>query len=237
MSVQKSSKSTKKETRTRNWWFVLYPESAPPDWRNILDELHIPYAVSPLHDKDINEDGLPKKPHWHIILMFEGVKSFSQIKEITDTLNAPIPQAINGLVGTARYLIHRDNPDKHQYDKNEIICGGGFDVKELLDRSPSDKRAIVKEIYEFIKNNDITEFYQLTDYAFDNNADWFEILMDGHTMVFDAVIRSRRHSDSLAIKRLDKAKTDYVDKMAEQGVKVDKTTGEVIEDPPVSADQ
>lgn len=106
-----------------------------------------------------------------------------------------------------------------------------------MDRSPSDKRAIVKEIYEFIKNNDITEFYQLTDYAFDNNADWFEILMDGHTMVFDAVIRSRRHSDSLAIKRLDKAKTDYVDKMAEQGVKVDKTTGEVIEDPPVSADQ
>lgn len=238
MAKEKSSKV--KETRTRNWWFVLYPESAPEDWRNVLDELHIQYAISPLHDKDKNPDGELKKPHWHIILMFEGVKSYQQIKEITDSLNAPIPQAVNGLVGTVRYLIHKDNPDKFQYNKAEIIAGGGFDVAELLDRSPSDKRAIVKEIYEFIKTQDITEFYELTDYAFENNADWFEILMDGHTMVFDAVIKSRRHSNKLQQERDERKQAEAAERLKalreEQGIKVDEATGEVIEDTAVQSD-
>lgn len=191
----------KKETRTRNWWFVLYPESAPPDWRDTLDELHIQYAISPLHDRDVDANGELKKPHWHVILVFEGVKSYSQIKEITDSLNAPIPQAVNGLVGTVRYLVHRDNPDKAQYPAEEIVCGGGFDIAEVMNRSASDKRRIVREIYEFISMNDITEFYQLTDYAYHYNPDWFDILMDGHTVVFNAVIKSRRHAPQLRDKK------------------------------------
>lgn len=187
----------KKETRTRNWWFVLYPESAPKNWLEILDELHIQYAVSPLHDKDVDANGEVKKPHFHVILAFEGVKSYSQIKEITDRLNAPIPQPVNGLIGTVRYLIHKDNPDKFQYAKEEIICGGGFDVVEFLERSPADKRKIIREIYDFIRENDITEFYELTDYAYENNTDWFEILMSGNTIAFNAVIKSRRHAPQL----------------------------------------
>jgi hypothetical protein len=238
MAKEKSSK--KRETRYRNWWFVLYPESAPEDWKQRIDDLHIQYAISPLHDKDRNPDGELKKPHWHVILCYENVKTYEQIKEFTDSLNAPIPQAVNGLVGTVRYLIHKDNPDKYQYNKAEIIAGGGFDVAELLDRSPSDKRAIVKEIYEFIKTQDITEFYELTDYAFENNADWFEILMDGHTMVFDAVIKSRRHSNKLQQERDERKQAEAAERLKalreEQGIKVDEATGEVIEDTAVQSD-
>lgn len=231
MSKEKSS--NKRETRYRNWWFVLYPESAPEDWKQRIDDLHIQYAISPLHDKDIDPNGKLKKPHWHVILCYESVKTYEQIKELTDSLNAPIPQAVNGLVGTVRYLIHKDNPDKYQYNKAEIIAGGGFDVAELLDRSPADKRAIVKEIYEFIKTQDITEFYELTDYAFENNADWFDILMNGHTMVFDAVIKSRRHSNKLAQEREDAKQNKAFEELKalrkEQGIEVNEETGEVIE--------
>lgn len=63
------------EKRTRNWWFVLYPDSAPNNWKAILNDLHIQYYVSPLHDKDINPDGEMKKPHWHVIVTFEGIKA------------------------------------------------------------------------------------------------------------------------------------------------------------------
>lgn len=45
----------KKDSRTRNWSFIVYPESAPNNWREILQEEMTPFAVSPLHDKDINE--------------------------------------------------------------------------------------------------------------------------------------------------------------------------------------
>ncbi|MDU7039740.1 MAG: Rep family protein, partial [Lactococcus lactis] len=60
----------KKDTRTRNWTFFVYPESAPSNWREILDSYHVPWIESPLHDKDVNSDGEIKKAHWHVLLMF-----------------------------------------------------------------------------------------------------------------------------------------------------------------------
>lgn len=41
--------------RTRSWTFILYPESAPENWREILNDLFIQWVESPLHDKDIDE--------------------------------------------------------------------------------------------------------------------------------------------------------------------------------------
>ena len=52
----------------------------------------VPGFISPLHNKDVNADGTPKKPHWHVILTFKGLKSYEQVKAITDKLNAPAPQ-------------------------------------------------------------------------------------------------------------------------------------------------
>ena len=86
-STAKSVKS--QQTRTRNWVFFVYPSkeqlsnfetdydgadgygSAPDNWRDILDEEHIQWVESPLHDKDKLPDGRTKKPHWHILLLFD----------------------------------------------------------------------------------------------------------------------------------------------------------------------
>ena len=70
-----------KDTRTRVWTFLVYPDSAPENWRDLLDEQHIEFIVSPLHDRDINPTGEPKKPHWHLMLTFEGKKSYEQNNE------------------------------------------------------------------------------------------------------------------------------------------------------------
>ena len=40
---------------------MVYPESAPENWREILDETRMRWIESPLHDRDINPDGTPKK--------------------------------------------------------------------------------------------------------------------------------------------------------------------------------
>ena len=50
----KEKKSDVSETRTRTWTFVLYEDSAPENWRQIIDELHVEWVESPWHDKDIN---------------------------------------------------------------------------------------------------------------------------------------------------------------------------------------
>ena len=66
-------KAKKVDSRARNWSLVVYPESAPENWRDILDDYHIPWVESPLHDKDINPDGEIKK-HIGILVYFFLVK-------------------------------------------------------------------------------------------------------------------------------------------------------------------
>lgn len=58
--------------KKRYWAFVLYPESAPENWKEILQQTGLSCCVSPLHDKDINPTGEPKKAHYHIILCYSG---------------------------------------------------------------------------------------------------------------------------------------------------------------------
>ena len=55
-----------------------------------------------------------------MILSYKGNKSFEQIDEIARLLHAPIPQRVNSLTGSVRYLTHMDNPEKHQYDSSDI---------------------------------------------------------------------------------------------------------------------
>ena len=54
-------KTSEKSNRFLSWTCVIYPESLPTDWVDKLGDLMIPWACSPLHDKDKNEDGTDKK--------------------------------------------------------------------------------------------------------------------------------------------------------------------------------
>ena len=71
--------------RTRNFATIVYPESAPENWLDIIADLKIEVFISPLHDKDLNPTGEQKKPHYHVIIMFPSVKTEEQAKEVFDT--------------------------------------------------------------------------------------------------------------------------------------------------------
>lgn len=191
MAVKNSSTA---DSRARSWTFVLYPESAPKDWRSVLDDEHIQWVESPLHDRDTNPDGTPKKPHWHILLMFEGKKSYEQIKEITEKVNAPIPQKTASARGLVRYMVHMDNPEKFQYNVVDIIGHGGADVSELLKPSSSERYSMIREMISFVRDHNIVEFQDLMDYAavqrFD---DWFPMLCDSSSYVMSCYIKSCRN--------------------------------------------
>ena len=49
--------SNKGVSRTRNYATVVYPESAPNDWIEVLTQQFVPCFISPLHDKDVNPGG------------------------------------------------------------------------------------------------------------------------------------------------------------------------------------
>ena len=213
-NTPKKSKSQGKDERTRNWTFVIYPESAPKNWRDVLDEQHIQWVESPLHDKDTNEDGTPKKPHWHILLMYEGNKSFEQIKELTDRLTCPIPQKVASAKGLVRYMAHMDNPDKFQYSQGDIVGHGGVDLAELLKPTSSTRYQLIREMMDYVREQNVTEMEDLLVYAsIERFDDWFPLLCDNSSYIMGAMIKSRRHRAEQPVRI----------------VKVDGETGEVVE--------
>lgn len=186
----------KKDGRTRNWTFVLYPDSAPDNWRELLDDKHIEWIESPLHDKDVNANGEPKKPHWHILVLFGGVKSFDQVRDdICQELNATIPQPCHNARALVRYMAHLDNPDKAQYDVSKIIAHGGIDIADLTKPSSSERYTYIREMISYCCNEDIREFEDLLVYASaERSEDWFPLLCDSCAYVMGQFLKSRRHN-------------------------------------------
>lgn len=162
----------KPDKRVRAWTFILYPESAVENWRDKLNELHIPYACSPLHDRDINPTGEPKKAHYHILFSFAGKKSYTQVAEITKSLGATVPKVCQDQKGLIRYMTHRDNPEKAQYDIKDITVGCGFDLAEYLLPTTSESLALQDEMVEWCLDNQVTEFWILKMYAIRHRQDW-----------------------------------------------------------------
>lgn len=150
-----------RNVKKRYWAMILYPESAPDNWRQILQEKGVVCAVSPLHDKDINPTGEAKKVHYHIILCYDGPTTYKSVLSLTEELNQPIPQPLEQLRGYYRYLIHKDNPDKYQYDESLITTINGFDVSNYLDLTNNQIVAILKQLTVFIEDNNITEYADL----------------------------------------------------------------------------
>lgn len=183
-----------RDERTRTWCAVVYPDSAPENWRDLLDEQHIPWACSPLHDLDVNPTGEVKKAHWHIVLSFEGKKSFEQITEILAPLNCPIPQRAHDIHGAVRYLVHMDNPEKHQYSRSDIEAHGGFDISAALQPSVSERHQIIDDMIAWCAENGVIEFQDLMDFARDQRRDdWFPMLCDSCAMVMSLYLKSARH--------------------------------------------
>ena len=45
-------KENDKDNRSRNWNIIVYPESAPADWKDLLVQ-EVSFVCSPIHDKDV----------------------------------------------------------------------------------------------------------------------------------------------------------------------------------------
>lgn len=178
-----------KENRKRNWAFVVYPDSAPEDWREKLRGLLVPGFISPLHDSDANPDGEPKKPHWHVVLTFKGLKSFEQVKEITDGLNATIPIECKDVRAYARYLCHMDNPEKAQYCPADVECLGGTDY---LDKTAcaADTDSALGEMMDWCIQEGCYSFFRLSNYARAERPDWFRVITSSRTVFLTAWLKS-----------------------------------------------
>ena len=177
------------EKRKRNWAFIVYPDSAPDNWRDILHELLVPGFVSPLHDADANADGEPKKAHWHVMLTFKGLKSFEQVAEISAKVNGTKPQVINDVRAYARYLCHPDNPEKAQYQVADVEQLGGADYLDKI-KSAADTDTALGEMMDWCMEQGCFSFFRLSNYARGNRSDWFRVITSSRTVFLTAWLKS-----------------------------------------------
>ena len=190
MSVEKStSKVGTKDGRTRNFATVVYPESAPEGWQELLAEQFVPSFISPLHDSDINPTGEAKKPHYHVMLMFEGKKSLEQAKDVIASFGGVGCEVVNSLRGYSRYLCHLDNPEKHQYSPEDVrsLCGADYVGACSL---VIDKYKAIREMIAFCKETGLVSYADLLEYAAVERFDWFRVLCDSGTVVIKEYLKS-----------------------------------------------
>lgn len=190
---------TKKYTKGRDWTFIIYPESAPKNWREILDDTHMKWIESPLHDKDINPDGELKKPHWHVLLTSDGPITDVAVKRIVEPLNAPIPKKVGSARGLVRYMIHLDNPEKYQYSRDEIVGHGGADVESYFELTKTNKISVMKDIITYIYENEIDNYADFLMICIQKSDEWFDVAINNNTLainkMIDGIWQKKRYKD------------------------------------------
>lgn len=180
-----------KNGQARYWTILVYPESAPENWRSILDDFHVPWVESPLHDRDINPDGEAKKPHWHIMMYFVGKRSYEQMLDISNVLNSPMPKPVLDAGGLIRYFVHLDNPEKYQYNLLDIVPHQGLDITKYFLPTETQHLAYLHEMFDFIREQDIQYFSHLVDYALNYKPDtWFVTLTQRYSIFFSKYFSS-----------------------------------------------
>ncbi|NME21935.1 Replication protein RepB [Limosilactobacillus reuteri] len=162
--------------RASKWTFLIYKESAPNNYLQILDEIHVPFMLSPWHDKDIDlKTGKVKKAHKHGVLYFERLKSYSQVVALLEPLNGPeYIEIVHSTVGMYDYFTHAETPSKEPYNVDDIQYGCGFDLSEFL--ASQNQTGQINEILTIIDNKDIREFNDLVRVIREDDTNLLKLL-------------------------------------------------------------
>lgn len=183
--------------RSSKWALIVYPDSAPSDWKQLLKLSLVSFAVSPLHSPDPDGSGDERKQHWHVLMDFDSLKSAEQVKKITFLTNGTNPQIVNNPSGYYQYMIHFNDPDKEQFNDGfeAIEQFNGFNGDKYEKYSEKQLDAIFTDIINIIDENNITEYSQLVNLVVNpeyDKQDYLRIIRH-NTIFFNSYISSRRN--------------------------------------------
>lgn len=193
-------------SKSRAFTGLVYPDSAPEDWQDVLRESLGMWLISPLHEPDPVEDVetgavKTKKPHYHV-MYFHGApitpKAGRSIFETWPWVVTP-PKAeffqVSSVRNLARYFVHLDQPEKQQWAERpeevlEALNGFPLDLEREL--TGKDRRELKKQAFAFVQDRSITEYSEFID-ALMALGDWrmFDFVTD-HSGMFQHYLMSLR---------------------------------------------
>lgn len=187
-TARRKKKMAKSNTppRYQYYTFLIYPDSTVNDFIERLREWHVPMYISPLHDKDTDEDGETKKPHYHVMVLFDTLKPLTACDEIIKSVNGVKPPLDTFIVKSkrayARYLLHLDDPAKYPYYKTEKvteICGADPYDEIIKSKSQQDfeQNEIIEAIQDYMEDHNIFNYAAIVRLARKSkNLEWSQCL-------------------------------------------------------------
>lgn len=164
---------------------VLYPDSSTYDTDNVIKSLaaeHLTFAVSPLHDRDLEDNGNLKKPHYHLLLSYSSATTLNNIRGWFKACglgesDLHTVRVCASSVGYYRYLTHKDNPEKAQYNVNDIRVFNDFDeLFKKFSETAGDKIDSLVRIFQIVDELGTVSFHALVQYLMLNERNLFKLL-------------------------------------------------------------
>lgn len=164
---------------------MLYPDSTTYDISTVIKSLaeeHLTFALSPIHDRDVEDDGSLKKGHYHLLLAYSSATTLNNIRHWFNVCGMPDSELHSVRVcasgfGYFRYLTHKDNPDKAQYDDKEIRIFNDYDeIFKKFANSESDKTDKLIRIFQIVDELKTISFHNLIQYLMLNERELFKML-------------------------------------------------------------
>lgn len=180
---------SKNSDRRRDFATILYPDSAPSNFLEIIEAWHISCFLSPLHDRDHDANGEVKKPHYHLMVMYSAPHSLNQVKALFSQVNGVGILEVYDKRDYARYLCHLDSYNKAQYSPQDVRSFGSVDYNSVIDL-PSSKYSTIYDMTKFIRKNKCYSFADLLDYSAENCPEWFRSLCDRSTLVITQYMKT-----------------------------------------------
>lgn len=186
--------------RTLNWAFIVYPDSAPADWIQRLKDTYVRFAVSPLHNpanNKNNEGEKEKKLHYHVLIIYDSVKTYEQVVRTSQLVNGSFPIRLDSASGYYKYMVHMTEPDKEQFPDGfkDIKEYNGFNGEKYQEPEGKELDIIFKELQRFIIIHGITEYSDFLQEICDEQygiSDYYRIARQ-NTFFFNTFISSIRN--------------------------------------------
>lgn len=139
-------KLNKEQERKRNFCLILYPDCPEHNeliTRIVSNEYNFDYAGI-CHDKDITDEGDPKKPHYHFVVHLSNACTRSAFAKNLG-IEERLVQDCKDYKGALMYLVHYKNQDKAQYS-NELVFGSLSEKVRELTAKPNETMATLNII-------------------------------------------------------------------------------------------
>lgn len=209
-----------KSLKGRYWSCIAWIESLPNDWKIKLEKSGLPCVVSPLHDKDINDNGDLQKAHYHVLLAWDGPTTLNNVQAFAESVGlGTYIELVRSVSNIIDYMTHQSysSVSKVKYNPNLI---------EYINCKESDFVKLgFKKIVAYIRDNKIKSFNKLVDALLINGEDELLEYCSNHPYYVNLYISSLKIDIDKDLKATYSYLKDLANSIDERGrITVDKKT-------------